>query len=233
MPADKVPEKNSIHFAWLNSYAGVLLKTPTRTLLIDPVDIKAKSFPQVDAVLITHEHYDHLDQRLVDEIQKTSNCQIIADQTSSRKLKTVVPPTKLIETHAGDQTKIGEVTIKTEKCKHPAQSPVTYVITSEDGVKVWHTADSLPFPEMAQIAQKDPVDIVFCTIGIAPSCTPETGSEIAWLTKPKVAVPYHTNSTEQQKKFSQILKNDLPKTACVIPELGKIYQISVGEKKHE
>ncbi len=233
MQEDKVPEKNSIHFAWLNSYAGVLLKTPSKTLLIDPVDIKAKSFPQLDAVLITHEHYDHLDQRLIADIQKLTNCQVIADPTSAKKLKTIVPPNKLIEAHIGEQNKIGEVAVATEKCKHPAQSPVTFLITSEDGVRVWHTADSLPFPEMAQTAQKEPVDIVFCTIGIAPGATPETGSEIAWLIKPKVAVPYHTNSVENQKKFGEILKKELPKTTCVIPEMGKMYQISVGGKKHE
>jgi len=231
MLVDKVPEKNGVLLVWLNNYAGVLLKTPSKTLLIDPVDVKAKSFPQVDAILITHEHYDHLDQRLIVEIQKTTNCTIIADQTSTRSLQTIVPTGKLVETHVGDETKLGEVTVKTQKCKHQAATPITFIITSEGGLKVWHTADSLPYPEMATIGQKENLDVVFCTIGIAQGCTPETGSEIAWLTKPKVAVPYHTNSTENQKKFAQILKKEQPKTTCVIPELNKIYQISKGEKK--
>jgi L-ascorbate metabolism protein UlaG (beta-lactamase superfamily) len=231
MPVDKVPEKNSVIFVWLNSYAGVLLKTPTKTLLIDPVDIKAKSFPQVDAILITHEHYDHLDQRLIAEIQKATGCMIIADQASTKSLKLLIPTEKLVETHVGDKTKIGEVTVKTEKCKHQAVAPVTYIVTSEDGLRVWHTADSLPYPEMAQIAKTDEIDVVFCTVGIAQGASPETGSEIAWLTKPKVAVPYHTNSVENQKKFAQILRKELPKTASVVPEVNKIYQVSKGEKK--
>src|SRR5450756_3198732 len=66
---------------------------------------------------------------------------------------------------------------------------VTYIITSEDQVKVYHTADSLPFPELAKLGQKEKFDVVFCTVGIAPSSTPQTGFEIAWLTKPQVAVP--------------------------------------------
>ncbi len=231
MPVDKVPEKNSIIFVWLNNYAGVLLKTPTITLLIDPVDIKAKSFPQVDAVLITHEHYDHLDQRLIAEIQKATGCMVIADQASTKSLKLLIPTEKLVETHVGDKTKIGEVSIRTEKCKHQAGSPVTYIVTSEDGVRVWHTADSLPYPEMAQIGKTEEIDVVFCTVGIAQGASSETGAEIAWLTKPKVAVPYHSNSVENQQKFTQILRKELPKTACVIPEVNKIYQVSKGEKK--
>ena len=96
-------------------------------------------------------------------------------------------------------------------------------------MKIFHTADSLPFPEMAQIGIREQLDVVFCTIGIAPGCSIETGSEIAWLTKPKIAVPYHTNSVADQKKFAEVLKQELPKTACLVPEVNKIYQISKGK----
>lgn len=231
MAINKTPEKNTMLFVWLNNYAGLLLKTPSKTLLIDPVDIKARNYPQVDAILITHEHYDHLDQRLIAEIQKATNCTVLADSASAKSLRNTLPADKLRETRVGDQTKIGEVTIKAEQCKHPAAAPITFIITSEDGVKVWHTADSLPYPEMATIGQKEQLDVVFCTVGIAPATSPETGFEIAWLTKPKVAVPYHSNSPVNQKKFAEILRKELPKTTCLIPEVGKIYQISKGEKK--
>ncbi len=133
MLADKTPTKNTILFVCLNNYAGVLLKTPSKTLLIDPVDIKAKIIPQLDAILVTHEHYDHLDQQLIAELQKTTNCTVIADQTSRKNSSNSSQPAKLTPTTPGDKTKIGEVTIKTEKCKHPAGSPVTYIITTEDG----------------------------------------------------------------------------------------------------
>jgi L-ascorbate metabolism protein UlaG (beta-lactamase superfamily) len=231
MLADKTPEKNSVFFVWLNYYAGVLLKTPTKTLLIDPVDVRARDFAKIDVVLITHEHYDHLDQRLIAEIQKTQGCTIIADQTSAKSLRLLVPAEKILETSDGEKTRIGGVEIKTEKCQHPAATPVTFLITSEDGLKIWHTADSLPYPEMAQIAKSEALDMVFCTVGIAPGTSPETGSEIAWLTKPKVAVPYHSNSVENQRKFAQILKKEMPKTTVVVPEVNKAYQISKGELK--
>jgi L-ascorbate metabolism protein UlaG (beta-lactamase superfamily) len=79
---------------------------------------------------------------------------------------------------------------------------------------------------MATIGEKEKPDVVFCTVGIAPSTSPETGVDIARLTKPKVAVPYHTGSTGDQKKFAELLKKELPKITCLIPEVGKIYQIS-------
>ena len=226
MSIQKIPEQNTILFVWFNQYAGIMLKTPSKTLAIDPVDIKPKSLQNVDAILITHEHYDHLDPRLITEIQKATNCTIIADSGSTKKLRHAIPPEKLQEIKPGAETKIGEVSVKAEKCNHNAEAPVTYIITSEDEVKVYHTADSLPFPELASIGQKEKFDVVFCTVGIAPGSTPQTGFEIARLTKPQVAVPYHTASAASQTEFAQIIKKEMPRTACLIPEQNKIYQVS-------
>jgi len=226
MSIQKTPERNSILFVWLNNYAGILLKTPTKTLAIDPVDVKAKNFKNIDAILITHEHYDHLDPPLITEIQKTTDCVVIADVASAKKLQLAIPQKKLHVIKPGMEIKIGEVTVKAEKSNHPAQAPVTYIITSEDQIKVYHTADSLPFPELAKMAQKESFDVVFCTVGIAPGASPQTGFEIAWLTKPEIAVPYHTATVASQKEFGEMLKKELPRTACLIPEQNKIYQVS-------
>ena len=126
---------------------------------------------------------------LITEIQKATNCIVIADSASTKKLQLTIPADKLQESKPGAETKIGEVSIKTEKCNHSAQAPVTYIITSEDDVKVYHTADSLPFPELAVMGQKEKFDVVFCTVGIAPGSTPQTGFEIARLTKPQACSP--------------------------------------------
>ncbi len=226
MSIQKTPEENAILFVWFNQYAGVLLKTPTKTLAIDPVEIKSKSLQNVDAILITHEHYDHLDPRLVAEIQKETDCTIIADSASTRKLQYVVPMGKLQEAKPGVEIKIGEVTVKAEKCHHNAKAPVTYIVTSEDGVKIYHTADSLPFPEMALLGQKEKFDVAFCTVGIAPGSTPQTGFEIARLIKPQIAVPYHTESVASQHEFAELIKAEMPRTTCLVPEQNKIYQVS-------
>jgi L-ascorbate metabolism protein UlaG (beta-lactamase superfamily) len=223
----KTPAKNEVLFVWFNRYAGVTIKTPSKTLVVDPVDVKPREFKNVDAILISHEHYDHLDQSLVSEIHKQTLCVVVADPTSARRLRNVIPPDKLSEVEPGSEVKLGEVTVKAEKSNHPpAATPISFIIKSEDGVKVFHTADSLPFPEMAAIGEREKLDIVFCTVGIAPGTSPETGVEIARLTKPKVAVPYHTGVAADQKKFAEILKKEMPKVTCLIPEVGKIYQVS-------
>jgi L-ascorbate metabolism protein UlaG (beta-lactamase superfamily) len=226
MSIQKTPEQNTVFFVWFNNYSGVLIKTPSKTLAIDPVDIRPKSLRNIDALLITHEHYDHFDPRLLTEIQKEANCTIIADPISARKIQHVIPPDLLKEIRPSQEIKVGEVSIRAEKCNHKAQAPVTYIITSEDHVKIYHTADSLPFPELAAIGQREQFDVVFCTVGIASGATPQSGFEIARLTKPLIAVPYHTATTQSQKEFAELLKKELPRTVCLIPEQNKIYQVS-------
>ncbi|MGD8545407.1 MAG: MBL fold metallo-hydrolase [Candidatus Bathyarchaeota archaeon] len=223
----QTPGKNEILFVWFNRYSGVTIKTPSKTLVIDPVDVKPRELINVDAVLITHEHYDHLDQPLLSEIHKLTECMVVADPTSKRRLESTIPPDKLTEVQPGSEVSLGEVSIKAEESNHePAATPVTFMITSRDGLRVYHTADSLPFPEMEAIGKREKPDVVFCTVGIAPGTSPETGIEIAKLTKPKVAIPYHTASIEDQTRFVELLKEEMPKVKCLIPEVGKIYQVS-------
>jgi L-ascorbate metabolism protein UlaG (beta-lactamase superfamily) len=222
----KNPSKNEVFFVWFNHYAGVTLKTPSKMLVIDPVDVKPRDFKNVDAVLITHEHYDHLDPALVSELQKSTQCAVVADPTSVKKLRHLISPEKLIEAKPGSEFKFDSVSVKVEGCNHPAATPVSFVIASEDDIKVFHTADSLPFPEMAALGEREKLDLVFCTVGIAPGTSPETGFEIARLTKPKVAVPYHTGSAADQRRFAELLKKEMPRMTCLVPETGKIYQVS-------
>ena len=117
-----------------------------------------------------------MDPRLITEIQKETNCAVIADSTSIKRLQTVIPNGKLQEIKPGDEIKLGDVSIKGEKCNHAALAPVTYIITSEDGVKIFHSADSLPFPELVAIGLREKFDVVFCAVGIAAGSSPESGS---------------------------------------------------------
>lgn len=219
------PSKGEVAIVWFNSYAGVAIKTPTKMLVIDPVNVNAKAFPTVDAVLITHEHYDHLDQTLIREIQKQTNCTVIADPTSTRRLGNVVPEERLVEAKPGFETRVGDVVVKAERCNHPpASTPITFLVRTEDGITVFHTADSLPFPEMREIGEREKPDIVFCTVGIAPGTSPRTGVEIAKLVNPKVAVPYHTSSTGDLEQFAEILTQEAPNVRCCILERNKPFK---------
>src|SRR4030042_4181743 len=95
MSISRTPSKNEIFFVWFTKCAWVTIKTPSKTLVIDPVDVKPRDFKNVDAVLVTHAHYDHLDQPLLAELHKLTQRMVIADPTSAKRLKNVIPQEKL------------------------------------------------------------------------------------------------------------------------------------------
>lgn len=210
--------RGQIAITWLNKYSGVLVRSPHVAIVVDPVEIDESALTGIDAVLITHEHYDHLDEGTVIDLQSKTNCQVICDKSSYDRLSAAIPAGKLTEANVRDEFQIKDATIHVEKSSHPAEAPVSYVITSEDGITLYHTSDSLPFKEMADIGKKYDVDVCLCTVGIAPKATPKTGAEIAALVKPRLAVPYHG---EGQKEFLAALKKIAPKIQSIAIKRGE------------
>jgi len=217
-------KKGEIAFIWFNAYAGVAIKTSSKTLLIDPAEIDPKIFKSADIILVTHEHGDHLDEDVLKDIYKRTNSHVIADSTSYKRLKSVIASEKLLEAPVGSTHKIGNITVKAEVAKHPAASPVTYLITTEDGLRIYHSADSQPHPEMRLIGDKNPPDIAFVTVGApAPGTSPKTGLEIVKMVKPKTAIPYHAPKTEL-KAFTELLAKEMPTVKGMLIEMGKPYK---------
>ncbi len=218
------PKKGEIAFLWFNRFSGVTIKTPSKTLVFDPADVEPGTFKKVDAIFITHEHHDHLDASIVRDIHERTQCLVIADSTSARMLRSVVPPDKMREIQVGSELKIGNVAVRAEGFKHPAATPVSFLVTTEDGIKIYHTGDSLPFPEMKRIGEQSPPDIVFCTVGVpAPGASPETGVEIVKMVKPKVAVPYHAPKADSTR-FAELLSKEAPEVRCMIIKPGEPYK---------
>jgi len=217
-------KKGEVAFLWFNNYSGVFIKTPTKTFVVDPADVDPTIFKRVDALLITHEHGDHFDESLTREIYRRTQCTVVADTTSASRLKDVLPVGKLREMRLGKEIKLDNITVRAEGFRHPATAPVSYFITTEDGVKIYHTGDSLPYPDMKQIGERSPPDVVFCTVGaVAPGASPETGLEIVKMVKPKVAVPYHAPAADR-KKFAELVAKEAPNVKVMLIERDKPYK---------
>ena len=217
-------KKGEIAFLRFNRFSGVTIKTPSKTLVFDPANVEPNIFKKVDALLITHEHPDHLDASIVRDIHERTQCLVIADPTSARMLRSVVSPDKLREIQVGSELEIDGVAVRAEGFNHPAATPVSFFVTTEDGIKIYHTGDSLPFPEMKRIGEQSPPDIVFCTVGIpAPGASPETGVEIVKMVRPKVAVPYHAPK-DDSTRFAEVLSKEAPEVRCIIIKPGEPYK---------
>jgi len=211
--------RGEVALTLVNSYTGVVIRSPHVGILVDPVDIDLDKISKIDAILITHEHIHHLDESIVADIQSNSGCVVIADSASFDRLSAVIPPNKLKEAHVKDEFQLEEASVVAEKSSHPAAEPLTYIITSEDGVSVFHSSDSAPFEEMADIGRRYQIDICLCSIGLDSGLSPRSGAMIAKLMRPKVAVPYHGEKT---REFASALSKIAPHVKSRILRKGEI-----------
>lgn len=215
------PKKGEVAFVWFNNYAGLTIKTPSKTLVVDPADVDPKVFKVVDAVLVTHEHYDHFDEGIIRDLHRRTQCPVLADSTSAMRLSDSIKADKLHEMRMGKEVKLDGIIVRAEAFRHPAATPVSYLITSEDRVRVYHTGDSQPHPDMRQVGERSPPDIVFCTVGApAPGTSPQSGLEIVRMVKPKMAVPYHAPAADR-KKFAELIAKEAPNVKCMVVEQNK------------
>jgi L-ascorbate metabolism protein UlaG (beta-lactamase superfamily) len=96
VPAPPAPDRNEITATWIN-HATFLLQTPQGNFLTDPMfsdrpspvgwagphrvhapGVAFEALPQIDAVLLSHDHYDHCDLPTLRRLASTHRPQILA-----------------------------------------------------------------------------------------------------------------------------------------------------------
>jgi L-ascorbate metabolism protein UlaG (beta-lactamase superfamily) len=192
-------------------HATVLLEMDGVRLLTDPIlrdrvgflrrqsnGIDLGRFAQLDAVLLSHVHLDHLDppslQLLGPEVP------IVAPQGTSRFLrKRRLGP--VVEMVAGDTLQIGAVTVRATPAVHgrtrypwgPAAEPLGYIISGRCGV--YFAGDTGYFSEMEQEAGELDVALLPIwgwgfTLG-KDHLGPRGAAEAAAVLRPRLAIPVH------------------------------------------
>ena len=183
---DRFVSKGSITLMLLNVYSSVILKTPLSTVVFDPVKLNLDKpdfdAQGVDAIVITHEHADHFDEKLALEMQRRSGALIITTLFVSQRLERVGGEVHGLR--AGESVKIKDVTLYAEYCVHPANQPLSFVIKT-DAVTIYHPADSKPFPGMKEIQNRYEPDMV-----LYMGTSKKGLIEITEMVRPDIVVSY-------------------------------------------
>ena len=160
--------------------------------------------PKADIILITHEHFDHLDTATIHHLAKKET-QIILTKSSFDILKsgTVMANGEsktikdiLIEAVPAYNTSAGH------EGYHPKGRDNGYVLTLS-GKCIYIAGDTEDIPEMK--ALKD-IDIVFLPMNQPWTMTPEQVAGAAKAFMPKILYPYHYGDTDVSK-LTALLKD--------------------------
>jgi L-ascorbate metabolism protein UlaG (beta-lactamase superfamily) len=149
----------------------------------------------IDAVLISHVHYDHLDRASLRRFRKGTT--VVAPRGSGHLLRRFED---VREVEVGDETQIGEVVVRATPADHAAFRPTVRASASlgyllAGSRRVYFAGDTDLFEGMAELSES--LDVALLPVaGWGPRLppghlTPETAAKALQLLRPKLAVPIH------------------------------------------
>lgn len=200
---------------------GTLMFTfDNKVIHIDPVGRYAdySKLPKADLILITHEHGDHLDVKVVDILKKHDTLIILTEKCLAKYDDSAVMKN-------GEKKSFGKIHIEAVPAYnikhmrnpgspfHPKGEGNGYVLTLGDK-KIYIAGDTENIPEMK--ALKD-IDVAFLPMNLPYTMDPEMVADAAKAFKPKILYPYHYGNTDPQKLIE--LLTDAPEIEVRIRNL--------------
>jgi sugar lactone lactonase YvrE/L-ascorbate metabolism protein UlaG (beta-lactamase superfamily) len=173
-----------------------------KTIHVDPVSREADytDMPRADIILITHEHGDHLDPKVIKMLRK-EDTDLILTQACAERVNGG------IKMKNGDEQTVQGIRIEAVPAYnivhersagnpfHPKGRGNGYIITFGDK-RVYIAGDTENTPEMKQLKN---IDVAFLPMNLPYTMTPEMVTDAAKAFKPKILYPYHYGQTNPNK----------------------------------
>lgn len=211
-----------IAMVWFNTYSGFAFRSIDATIVVDPYEIYPSDLDplRIDALVVSHEHFDHYDRDLVVDIFERNNCTVIAGKAVYSDLSGRIPSEKLRRLLFGSLIEVGSFKIMGYKGYHPSMEPVTLLLERE-GVRIYHMIDSRTFRELENLREKG-IDIAIVPIGIAPGVDPMEGARAISMIRPRIAIPHHAAFGFEE--FERLVSELAPGVEVRILDRGEIFR---------
>lgn len=166
---------------WLGQ-AGFRFEAAGRRILVDPFfsEAEGRRYPpppvegDVDWLLVTHEHLDHLDPASLRAVaERSSELTVVAPAPLEAMVREAVPDAPFVGVARGDRVSLGEagaaIVVPAVHAVHPREGYVDdprfvgYVLEL-DGVALYHAGDTLVTDSVVAALESLPVDVALLPV---------------------------------------------------------------------
>lgn len=265
-PEGSALPEDGLHFTWLG-HASVLVSFGGERILFDPVwsercspslhvgprrlhavPFPLEELPPIAAVVISHDHYDHLDMATIQELaRRQPECRFVVPLGIGAHLeKWGVDESRIVDLDWSESVTVGSIELSAVSCQHFSGRGIrrnntlwaSWVARSPAG-SVYFSGDTGYFDGFESIrAEYGPFDVAFMAIGMydpawrpmhldpeeAVQATVELGSPLAvpihWCT---FALAPHAWSDPPERFLAAAEEAGV---AYVIPEVGEIVDVA-------
>ena len=197
----------------LFKHASLAIEYDGEEIYVDPVtkvgdtEIDYTTLPKADFILVTHEHWDHLDPKAIEELSKPQT-KIILNATSEKQLGkgTIMANNQrmnLVDGITLESVPAYNTTPGREKF-HPKGNGNGYILNI-DGTRIYIAGDTEDIPEMADIHD---IDLAFLPVNQPYTMTLAQAEKAALTIRPKILIPYHFSDTPVEQLNESLDKDN-------------------------
>jgi len=183
-------------------HASLIFSFGGKTIHVDPWGKLADyaKLPKADIVLLTHDHFDHLDRDALGKVCTDTTAVVITQACERQGVKGIVMNNGDVRTIAGFRIEaVPAYNIVNKRPDgqpyHPKGAGNGYVITFGDK-RVYVAGDTENTPEMKKLRG---IDVAFLPMNLPYTMTSEMVADAALAIKPKILYPYHFGDTDTRR----------------------------------
>lgn len=220
---------------WWGHASWQLKTSGGKTVLIDPwvtgnpkSPVKLEDLGPADVVLITHDHFDHAGDTVA--VAKQTGAKVVMQPETSAHYKSQgLPEDQAVEMNIGGSVELAGLTITMTEAFHTSAtgSPAGYIVTLEDGKRIYCAGDTGIFANMATWAELYPLDVALLPIGSVYTMDPVQAAHALTFLRPKAAIPQHYGTfpilVQTADDFVRLAREKAPNTEVKVLNPGESY----------
>ncbi|MEM4663063.1 MAG: MBL fold metallo-hydrolase [Candidatus Diapherotrites archaeon] len=195
------------------------LKIKTRT----KCPASTRSLCDTDLILISHEHFDHFDKELIEEIVKRRDCKVIAHDSLLNEINAPISKKQAIVPNK--KLNIKGVCIEAFHVHHPNSFyPLGFKIEG-NGISIVHMGDTYLMDSFNKIK----TDVLILPIGGQITLDIVDAVRLVKTIEPKIAIPMHYNTFDfikaSPREFKEKIEDSVVNSKAKILRYGETIRL--------